>query len=80
MSVFIYFFSECNAAVEVLYQFVHGLGSGAYVNAQKEACVCIPDDEIGLPIFGFFMGGVFVLFLLLLALFFLWPKRSSAVI
>ena len=73
----LYYIIECNAAVEVLYHFVHGLGSSAYANAQKQACVCIPDEEIGLPIFGFFLGGL-IFALLLLALFFLLRKRSFA--
>jgi hypothetical protein len=37
-----YFFLECEASVEVLYQSVHGWGFSAYLKAQSQACVCVP--------------------------------------
>nr|CAH0112260.1 unnamed protein product [Daphnia galeata] len=33
---------KCEASVEVLYESVHGWGFSAYLNAQSQACVCVP--------------------------------------
>lgn len=35
---------ECRASVEVLYSSVNSWGSEAYLKAQEQACVCVPDE------------------------------------
>ena len=67
--------TECKAGAEVLYKFVDGLGSTAFVNAQRVACICVPEDHqdrlAGLALLGVFLAGLLVVFLLWASIFFL---------